>query len=152
MPTQRGRKSAASKGLAVIDGGRGNKAAPPADLAEFEATVWQRVMTAMSAGWYSDEMEDLMRAYVRCVRTLRTIDRATDSADNPDMLGDIQPESLALLLRLANTRDKQVRQLAMLATKLRLTPQARVDPKTAGRAHRRGQERGNGKSGQPWDA
>ncbi len=146
---QRGRKSAAQAGIAVIDGGRGSRLAPPGDLEDFESALWAQILGAMPADWYCPSMEELMRAYVRCASLLRTIDRATDAGNNPDMLGDLDPDALALLLRLANTRDKQVRQLAMLATKLRLTPQARVDPKTAGRAHRRGAEQ---PSGQPWDS
>ncbi len=146
---QRGRQSAAAQGIAVIDGGRGSRHAPPADLSDFESALWAQILGAMPADWYCPSAEEIMRAYVRCARTLRTIDNAVDELENPDMLGGIDPEAMAAILRLVNTRDKQVRQLAMLATKLRLTPQARVDPKTAGRAHRRSAEQ---PSGQPWDS
>lgn len=144
---QRGRKSAASK-LAVIDGTRGSRPSPPGDLSDFEAAKWAEIIGAMPADWFKPEMTDLMRAYCRVCKIVFTIDKMLDQLDEGDLLGDIPPENIVQVIKLTSQRDKQVRQLAMLATKMRLTPQARQEPKTAGRAR----QKAAGASGsQPWE-
>lgn len=143
---QRGRKSAASK-LAVIDGGRGSRAAPPADLCDYQAAKWAEIVGAMPADWFKPEMTDLLRAYCRVSKICYQIDHMLDELDDPEKVLEKGLEHAMLMIKLTAQRDKQVRQLAMLATKMRLTPQARQEPKTAGRARVKAQESG----GQPWD-
>lgn len=141
---QRGRKSAASK-IALIDGSRGSRPSPPGDISDYEAAKWAEVIGSMPADWFKPEMTDLMRAYCRCSKIVYEIDKMDDSLQ-ADLLGDTPVDNLVIKLKLSNSRDKQVRQLAMLATKLRLTPQSRVEPKTAGRAYSKAAER----TAQPW--
>jgi hypothetical protein len=57
--------------------------------------------------------------------------------------------NLLLKLKLSGSRDKQVRQMVLLARSLRLTPQSQADPKTAGRARRRQADKGGS---QPWQS
>lgn len=90
-------------------------------------------------------MTDLMRGYVRVCKIVNGLDKLLDSLDG-DLLGDIPPDTVKYVIKLTSQRDVQIRQLAMLATKLRLTPQSRQEPKTAGRKRLAAKE---GQS-QPW--
>ncbi len=147
---QRGRKSAASKSvssIAVIDGGRGTRMAPPADLNEYEAAKWAEVVNNMPADWFSPEMTDMLRAYCRVSQIVFEIDQ-TDKQLQKDLLGGLDVENLNLKLKLTASRDKQVRQMVLLARSLRLTPQSRQEPKTAHTAKRKHGEKSSAK--QPW--
>lgn len=144
---QRGRKSAASK-LAVIDGHRGSRAAPPADLCDYQAAKWAEIVGAMPADWFKPEMTDLLRAYCRVSKICFQIDKMLDELDNYNLLESKSATDAIYMIKLTSQRDKQVRQLAMLATKMRLTPQARQEPKTAGRSRVKAQAQAGS---QPWD-
>lgn len=149
---QRGRKSAASK-LAVIDGGRGSRAAPPGDLCDYQAAKWAEIVGAMPADWFQPEMTDLLRAYCRvskiCYKLDKMLDQLDDIADNPEKLSENDGvKDAVFMIKVTAQRDKQVRQLAMLATKMRLTPQSRQEPKTAGNRRAKAREQANA---QPWD-
>lgn len=127
---KRGPKSAADLAIApvaqVID-----RPEPPYTLwRDAEAEVWRRVVEDLPPGWITGRHFDLLAEYcsavVSCQR-IRQMIHATEHA--PDGLLDVG-EWRALMRAHA----QQNARVQSLATALRITPQATVDPKTGGRA------------------
>ena len=140
---QRGRKSAAAR-IAVIDGSRGSRPAPPGELSETEAATWARVVGAMPPDWFGKEHFDLLTAFCKTSEFIGHLDRQLLEATSQDLFG--RPD-LDLLRGLSNLRDTNVRQLTALARAMRLTQQA-VDRRTSTRFRERG---GNQDKKQPWE-
>ena len=131
---KRGRRSAAEEAtdVATISAPvqRAERPAPPAELSDFEASVWVRVVDAMPAEWFGAEVLDLLVSYCKHVKVTRTVDEELNQFD-PEWLK--RADGLSRYKMLTDIRDKHSRVLMSLATKMRLTPQARILPQTAGR-------------------
>jgi hypothetical protein len=93
--------------------------APPARLTAAEKELWAELIGSRRPNWYAGA-EVLLECYCRTVTQLHQIE---------DWLGQKQPDHkrYADLVRL---RLVLVGQLCSLATKLRLTPSARLDRRT----------------------
>lgn len=112
----RGPKSAIE--LACITGGKGNPPKPDAKLTTAQADHWKRITASKPAEYFNTD--DLLLLAELC-RALDMCDRLADRIDKMDILhGDSLQRALGL-------RDKEVRRVTVLATKLRLTPQSRYD-------------------------
>jgi hypothetical protein len=107
---QRGRKSAAS--LVVITGGP-SRLVPPDDLSDEEKALFLDLVNACSPRHFVESDKPLLISFVQ----------ATLMARGSAGKGAV----------LISTWEKAVRIQATLATRLRLAPQARLDPKTVGR-------------------
>jgi hypothetical protein len=109
---QRGRKSAASHLLPVGVGGEPARLVPPAFLSAEEAALFAEVVAACDACHFRKSDESLLVAFVQA--TLMSREAAHD------------PSNIMVW-------EKATRMQATLATRLRLAPQSRIDPKTLGR-------------------
>ena len=110
---QRGRKSAASLSVISVDG-RPSRLAPPAYLNKVERAVFTELA---SSGHFIETDAGLLASLAQATVMARKAAR--------------DPAKLSVW-------ERAVRVQAMLSTKLRLTPQARCDPKTIGRQPQRG--------------
>jgi phage terminase small subunit len=106
---QRGRKSAALLTFPAVDGSRPRITAP-ASLTKSERSLFAQL--AADAGHLAQSDAPLLASYVQAVLLSRRAGRDPGSID---------------------AWEKVTRVMTSLATKLRLTPQARTDPKTVGR-------------------
>jgi hypothetical protein len=95
-----------------------DNAKPYRNLTTPERRVWDRVMSSWPDGWFNSSDEILLTFYCSHVVAM---DDALDRADVDEIV-------------------RQGKALLEFATKLRLTPQARVHPRTAGVAAENGRE------------
>jgi hypothetical protein len=112
---QRGRKSAAGLAALSIDA-QPLRLDPPDNLSDTERSLFVKVLDACSPGHFVTSDVPLLVSFVQTTLIARS---AATSAAN-----DLQ--ALAVW-------EKAVRLQAMLATRLRLSPQSRLDPKTVAR-------------------
>jgi hypothetical protein len=96
---------------------------PPADLSEEEKALFLQLVNACSPKHFVESDKPLLISFVQATVLARA------SAGKAMLIG---------------TWEKAVKMQAMLATRLRLAPQARLDPKTVGRF-----QQNNGPK--PWD-
>jgi hypothetical protein len=114
---QRGRKSAASKLLPFNVTGEPPRLTPPSFLSADEVALFTEVVAACDASHFRDSDLPLLISFVQATLMSR------DSAHDPSKI---------------MVWEKATRMQATLATRLRLSPQSRLDPKTVGR-HRQPQ-------------
>lgn len=108
---------------------------PPQQLGVREAAEWQAIVARLGAAWLPREAHALLTAYCNIVVQLNDVHQAL-AAFGSNLPEDEQ--GWARYKELTELRNKLVRSLASLATKLRLTPQTRVNRYAAGtQAHRR---------------
>lgn len=114
----RGPKSSIEK-LSVITGGKTKAPKPDPKLTPAQAEHWARISASKPAEYFNSDdlllLSELCRALDMCDRLAAAIDTL-----------DIRQQGETLARRLA-LRDKEVRRVTVLATKLRLTPQSRYD-------------------------
>ena len=127
--SKRGRKSAAELSIVPVVPERHKPAAPP-NLTASEAEIWKAVVADTPAGWFSAAQEPLLAAYCRHVATGNLL-AAWINQERPDTLG---AEALRKYSRLLGMRLRETAAAVSVATKLRLTQQAQMHPRTAGRA------------------
>jgi hypothetical protein len=121
----RGRKSAAE--LSVVPIGIDNRRPePPAQLNASEATTWRAIVRDLPGGWVTPAQEPLLSAYCWHVEAGTRLSRMIDRTD-------FASADLRYLGRLLEMRNRETAAAASLATKMRLTQQARMHPRTAGR-------------------
>ena len=112
---QRGRKSAASSVGLSIDGPL-PRLDPPEDLSDPERSVFVEVTNACSPRHFAASDLPLVVSFAQTTVIARSAGASAAS----------DPQALAVW-------EKAVRLQAMLATRLRLSPQSRLDPKTVAR-------------------
>jgi hypothetical protein len=125
MKEKRGRKSGASLQTVSIDC-KPTRPAAPDELTQKQAKVWQCVVKAMPADWFGRETHALLIQYCRHVVTAQEVDRLI----NEHAAGELD---LRLYNRLLIMRARESAALTALSRTMRMTQQARIDPKTAGR-------------------
>lgn len=135
------RKSADS--LSVVTNLPGQRLLPPARLPADAAEIWRAVVATRPHDWFSADTEALLEAYVLAVISHRVVSKQV-CATKPATLETA--DGLAAYDRLTKMQERQARVMATLATKLRLTNQARYTPKAAGTAATKA------KGARPWDA
>jgi hypothetical protein len=126
---KRGRRSAAelatAAGAVVIE-----RPEPPYTLwRDEEAEIWRRVVDGLPPGWITGRNLDLLAEYVsHVVASQRLRQMIVAHERGPD------PMDVAEWRALMRAHAQQSARVQSLATSLRITPQATVDPKTGGRA------------------
>jgi hypothetical protein len=127
--TKRGRKSTAELSIAPISI-EGRRPSPPADLTAPQAKTWRAIVSSTPAGWFNVTQEPLLAAYCRHVAES---DRLSVMIDNckPDLGGK---DGLRRLDKLLAMRARETMAISSLATRMRLTQQAQMHPRSAGRA------------------
>ena len=121
---QRGRKSTAQLAVVPIKC-EAQRPPPPADLTQDQAKIWRDVVATTPAGWFR-EGDVLLGLYCRHVHTANVLAGIINSFSVEDC-------EMQQLNRLLTMRERETRMLTHLATKMRLTPQARISPRSAGR-------------------
>lgn len=110
--------------LTPIPGVRGAPPKPDPKLTDAQAAHWKQLTASKPNGWFN--RDDLLLLAELC-RALDMCDRLAERIDAMDVRRGYF-ESLQNALGL---RDKEVRRVTVLATKLRLTPQSRYDKQLA---------------------
>jgi hypothetical protein len=97
----------------------------PESLTPAQGKLWEETIAGQSAGWLVPGMETLLQAYVVSACYLRRLYAKRETAlEDPDSTPkDITAYDIAI--------GAEVRNVAMLMTRLRLTPQSRQDRATA---------------------
>ena len=139
----RGRKSSAALSTVVIDAGRQMPTLPPAELTDAQAVVWRDAIGSLPGGWLTQAAHPILVAFCRHVCRARMLER---------QIARLEPEWTSLdcglerLDRLLAVAERETRAITACARALRLTPQAQMHPRSAGRAV------SNVQSGpRPWD-
>ena len=138
----RGRKSAAA--LSVVPVTAEQRPAPPEELTEEQAQDWRAIVGRMPADWFTREVQPLLMAYCKHLATFRKLSAVVDGFDLDTA---VAKGGLMVYARLLTMRERESRCLASLATRMRLTPQARYAPHSAARAAARA-----GTARKPWES
>jgi hypothetical protein len=109
---QRGRKSAVNLAAGVSFTGRPPLQTPPASLDDDERALFCELVNACAPEHFRESDLPLLVSFVQATLIAR------DAARDPDKI---------------TLWEKAVRMQSMLATRLRLSPQSRIDPKVVGR-------------------
>ena len=140
----RGRKSSAALSTVIIDAGRQMPALPPAELTDAQAVVWRDVIGSLPGGWLTQAAHPILVAFCRHVCRARILELQIARLGPEWTRLDCGLERLDRLLAVA---ERETRAITACARALRLTPQAQMHPRTAGRAV------SNVPSGpRPWDS
>ena len=127
---KRGRKSAAETTTIVIDASRRSPARPPAELTDAQAAVWRDSAASMPGDWLSRGAYPILIQYVRHVCCARLLE-AQIARFEPEWLK--AEGGLARLDKLLAAAERETRAMTACARALRLTPQSKMHPRTAGR-------------------
>ena len=130
---QRGRKSAASLEVATLVAPlvSGSRLVAPAILTDAEQSVWVQLINDQPADAFTPTHIPLLTQYCRHVIQAQLI---ADEIANFDRAWLADDDGLKRYDRLLAMQEREGRAASSLATRLRITRQAVVDPKTAGRA------------------
>ncbi len=136
----RGKKSAAR--LGVIQG-IAQRPGPPDELTPEQAAEWRAVVRRMPVHWFPREVWPLLSAYCRHVTYARHIAGLIEDAHKGDLTDGM---ALMRLNRLLGMQQRQSNALMGLATRMRLTNQARYTA-TSAATHAKGSITGK----KPWE-
>jgi hypothetical protein len=92
--------------------------------------VWKAIADRTSGGWIAGAQEDLLTCYVRHVVSGDLL----SAMINEEVLDSTDMTSLRRYSRLLGMRQRETAAATTLATKMRLTQQAQMHPRSAGRA------------------
>jgi hypothetical protein len=127
----RGRNSAAAKAApVVINGSFGQRPEPPAELNECQAEIWRGIVASEDPKFFATAvLRNLLADYCRHREAIAKVNEMVDGFD-PDWLR--QSDGLSRYRTLLKIREAETRASVSLATKLRMTNQARFTAKAAG--------------------
>jgi hypothetical protein len=128
---QRGRKSSAS--LTVLPAIPRQRPDPPDGLTPEQARTWREVVAALPPEWF-EKGPELLRAYCRHSVFADRVARLIDATDLATLATD---EGLKRYDRLSAMHARETAAAANLATKMRLTQQARYTAQSAATAANR---------------
>lgn len=142
---QRGRKSAAQIAVAAQAGPitHENRLLPSAHLSNAEQSVWARLVNDHPAAAFTETHRDMLELYCQHIIQAQLLADEIQGFDRAWLADD---DGLKRYDRMLTMREREVRSASSLATRLRITRQATVDPKTAGRA-----SSNMGRSRKPWE-
>jgi hypothetical protein len=123
---KRGRKSSAELSTVTISV-EARRPSPPAELTDKQAQIWHDIVDTVPGGWFRPSEEPLLVAYCRHVVSAHSVSKKIDAFN-------FESGELKVLDRLLRMRERETRALSSLATRMRFTQQARMHPRTAGRA------------------
>ena len=139
---QRGRKSAASVAVSVVDRPLDAFAQPSAYLTPEQDEIWRVVIASRGGDLIAAESYPVLIEYCRAVTSSNLVAAQLD-AFSPEWAKD--DEGLKRWDKLLAMQDRLAKTVASLAAKLRLTPSSRVQAISAGRNADKGQKR------KPWE-
>lgn len=115
------RKSSA--GLSVASIGTLSRIKPPESLSDAEKALWSAVTATKPPEWFRADSAPLLTEYVRAVAMCDQLDLQVKAA--------IETGEPKVIKDFLDMRDKESRRVTTLATKMRLTQQARYVPDKA---------------------
>lgn len=140
---KRGRKSSAELGV-VIDGGFNERPQPPFGLSARQSEIWKEVAASEKPDFFrTAALRALLTDYCALRESIEDICGVLNSFD-PEWLKS--ENGVKRYKVLTDIREKEVRAAASLATKMRLTNQARYTPQAAATA-----ANNMPRAARPWD-
>jgi hypothetical protein len=134
---QRGRKSSESLSVVpIIPGIEVPRPEPPNELTVEQAEVWKMTVGAMKPTWFGAETHPMLVQYCRHVTIANVLAKAIHSTS--------LKADLNRFCQLTSCFGRESSAIAMLATRMRLTPRSRADSRTDGRDPMAGRPR-------PWE-
>lgn len=130
-----GRPSAAS--LAIAPVAHWERLQPPQTLTPPQVAIWIEIVATKPADWFKADCAPILEAYCKSITHYRDLARILDTP----------PEDMRQLRALSEAVGKQARLMGELASKLRLTPQARYTAGSAATASKKA-----GSISRPWSA
>jgi hypothetical protein len=128
-----GRKSAAELGV-KISALEVKRPMPPAELSHSEKETWNVVTKTKPADWFRKDTHPLLVAFCKHIEAARHIDRLLAGFRDQQQDEDVDfPDWLACLDKMLRARDRESRCLISLARSMRLSQQAMILPRGAGR-------------------
>jgi hypothetical protein len=106
-------------------------ALPPAELTDAQAVVWRDVIGSLPGGWLTQAAHPILVAFCRHVCRARMLELQIKRLEPEWTSLDCGLERLDRLLAVA---ERETRAITACARALRLTPQAQMHPRSAGRA------------------
>lgn len=141
MTKKRGPKSSAELRIETLATGIVVRPEAPYSLTQPQVVIWDRITNAMPADWFTPETYDLLAVYCRHVSEADRI---------ASLIQTLDPQSEEFTLKdydtLLKMQEREGRAASSLATRMRITQQAKYNEKTAHTA-------ANGRSGsgkKPW--
>lgn len=130
--------------LSVVTGLPGQRPQPPARLRAEASEIWREIVGTKPHDWFNPDTHDLLEAYCGAVVAHRRLaaQMATFTAKKLSTA-----EALIRYDRLTKMADRQVRVMASIATKLRLTNQSRYTPQAASTAAKKARA-----GAKPWES
>src|SRR5262245_61665835 len=116
--------------MVVVDVADPMPASPPAELSDAQAQVWRDAVGSMRGGWLQRGAHAILVEYTRHVCRARLLEQEIAHFDREWIAA---PGGLERLDRLLAAADRESKAVVACARALRLTPQAQMHPKTAGR-------------------
>jgi hypothetical protein len=130
MMRKRGRPSSNELGtLVVLDGSRRIPPAP-SELTDAQAAIWRAVVATLPGGWIDESSSPVLVAYCRHVCRARLLEGLVRKFEAEWVAIEGGLERFDKLLAMA---ERETRATTACARALRLTPAARMHPRTAGR-------------------
>jgi hypothetical protein len=122
--------------------GNERRPSPPAQLDARERAIWSKITARLTAEWFTAETQPMLTELCRHIRNADDLraDLALARAAIDEIRKTPEPDAEALATATQEYRavlrahGYQSERIGNLATKLRLTPQARYAPSTAKRA------------------
>jgi hypothetical protein len=126
---------------AVIPGSERRRPSPPAQLDARERAIWTKITARLPADWITAEAQPMLKELVRHIQSADDLaaDLALARAAIDAIRKTPEPDAEALAAATQEYRavlrahGYQTERIGNLATKLRLTPQARYAPSSAKR-------------------
>jgi hypothetical protein len=128
---QRGRKSSASLSV-VPPSTEGRRPAPPTYLNATGKKLWKAIVADSPSGWFTVAQEPLLAGFCCHAGTAEFISKLIEKERPDALLGD--RDKLRRYCRLLGMRSRETAAMSALATKMRLTQQSQIQPRSAGRA------------------
>ena len=131
-----GRRSTASLAIAAVQSW--TRLEPPESVSEAAAVVWREVVATKPAEWFQADTAPVLEAYCNTIVEYRRV---------ADALAETGPSDLKTYRPLVEMAEKLGRAITSMATKMRLTPQSRYTPISAGTAAKKAAV-----AAKPWSA
>ncbi len=130
-----GRKSAAEQAV-QISALSVQRPKPPEELSPEEKATWKAVTATKPADWWRPDTFPLLISYVKHVENARRIDRTLKLFREQQLLSEDADLSdwLNCQEKLLKARDRESRAMVNLARSMRISQQAMILPRGAGRA------------------
>ncbi len=129
--------------LTVVPIGGPKRPDPPAKLTAPQATTWRAVVATKPVKWWDAGSIPMLVAYCKAIDVHDAVSLQIEAFEPEWLLTD---DGLARFDRLAALQERQARVIASLATRMRLSQQARLD-KTVAATSAKQPEAGP----RPWD-